>query len=131
MGEGRVVPVHFDHREQGRQRLTGRQKVSELLFDDVADHRLGLRAEHIQGVRGDFVVRRGLQRQQPHLRPVTVRDHELVPRCDSSDCRGGHANVVPLIFSRHGLAPAQNRVATQCDDDTHGRVRTAPTRGRL
>ena len=46
-----VVAVDLDHRQQGGELLLGRQQVAEFLFDDVADHRLGLGAEHVERVR--------------------------------------------------------------------------------
>jgi hypothetical protein len=55
-----------------------RKLVPELLLDDVADHPFRLRAEHVKWVGADLRVGRPLQREQADLRPVSVRDHELV-----------------------------------------------------
>ena len=84
VAERRVVAVHLDHRQQRGERLLGGQQVAEFLLDDVADHRLGLRAEHVERVRRNVVVCRGLQRQQADLRTVAVRDDDLVAGGDAA-----------------------------------------------
>jgi hypothetical protein len=61
-----------------------RKLVSELLLDDVADHPFRLCAEHVQRIGVDRRVCGSLKREQPDLRPVAVRDDELVLDCDGS-----------------------------------------------
>ena len=107
VAERGVVAVHLDHRQQRGERLLERQQVAQLLLDDVADHRLGLRAEHVEGVGRDVVVRRGLQRQQPHLRTVAVRDDDLVARGHGGDALGRDPDVGPLVLRGHRLPALQ------------------------
>ena len=104
-------------RQHGRERLLEGQQVAQLLFDDVADHALGLRAQHVERIRVDGVVGRGLQRQQPDLRPVAVRDDELVAGGDRRDPFGRRPDVGPLVLRRHRFAAPQQRIAAEGDDD--------------
>ena len=125
-----VVAVDLDHGQERGERLLGRQQVAELLLDDVADHRLGLGAEHVERVRRDVVVRRRLQRQQPDLGPVAVRDDDLVAGDDGGDALGGDPDVRPLVLGGHRLTALQQRVAAQGDHDPHGcQPQPAPRRG--
>ena len=122
VGEGRVAAVDLDHREHGRERLLEREQVAEFLLDQVADHALGLRPEHVERIRLDVGVRGRLQREQPDLRPVAVRDHQLVLLCDGRESASRDAHVLALRLGRHRLAAPQKCVATQSHDDPH-RVR--------
>ncbi|KWV85364.1 hypothetical protein PFLmoz3_04918 [Pseudomonas fluorescens] len=54
--EGRVLGVDFDLGEQGGERHFEVQQVAQFLFNDVADHALGLGAQHVQWVRRDAGV---------------------------------------------------------------------------
>jgi hypothetical protein len=60
VAERGVVAVHLDHGQQGGEWLLAGQQVAQLLLDDVADHRLGLSAEHVERVGRNVGVRRGL-----------------------------------------------------------------------
>ena len=73
-----ILRIHLDHREQGRERHFEGEQVPELLLDHVADHPLGLGAEHVEREVLVGLVGRVLEREQPHLRAVAVGDHELV-----------------------------------------------------
>src|SRR6185295_1551440 len=57
VAERGVVALDLDLRQQRREALFERQLVAELLLDQVADHPLGLRAEHVERIRVDFGVR--------------------------------------------------------------------------
>ena len=117
--EGRVVGVDLDHRQDRRERLLERQQVAQLLLDQVADHALGLGAEDVERVGLDLLVGGALERQQADLRPVAVRDHELVLRGDRRERLGGNAHVGALVLGGHRLPAAQQRVAAEGDDDAH------------
>ena len=117
--ERRVRRVDLDHRQDGRERHLDGQEVAELLLEDVADHALGLGAQHVQGVGLDLGVGGGLERQQPHLGPVAVRQDQLVLARHRRQRRGGRLHVAPLRLGGHRLAPLQQRVAAQGHDHSH------------
>ena len=119
VGEGGIVAVDLDHREERGERDLGRQEVAELLLDHVADHPLGLGAEDVERVRLDLLVRRRLQREQAHLRPVAVRQHELVVLGDRRERPGRDRDVGPLGVGGHGFTPLEQGVATEGDEDAH------------
>ncbi len=48
-----------------------------------------------------------------------MRDHQLVRAGDRGKRHRGHAHVLALVLGSHRLAAAQQRVATQGDDDPH------------
>ena len=103
IGERRVVGVDLDHREQRGQRALERQPIAELLLDQVADHALGLGAEHVERIHRDRLVRAALEREKPDLRTVAVRDHELVRQRDRSEVLARDRHVRPLVLDRHRL----------------------------
>ena len=119
VAEGRVVPVHLDEGQQRREPLLERQLVPELLLDQVADHALGLGPEQVERVRLDLRVGRALQREQPDLRPVPVRDHELVLERERRERLAGGARVLALVLGRQRLPTAEQRVPAECRDDPH------------
>ena len=90
--------------------LSNGQPVPQFLLDQVADHPLGLGAQHIERGRGHLPVGRLLQRQQPDLRPVPVRDDQLVFTGDRGQVITRHPHVFPLVLRRHRLPPAQQRI---------------------
>ena len=96
-----------------------RELVAELLLDDVADHPLRLRTEDVEGVGVDRLVRRSLERKQADLRSVAVGDHELMLERDGRKCLARGARVLTLVLGGESLAPTQQRVASECDDDAH------------
>ena len=119
VAERRIGRVDLDHRQDRRERHLQRQQVAELLLQDVADHPLGLRAQDIERVRLDLLVRRALQGEQPDLRAVAVGQHELVipGHCRQRRRRGAH--VGSLRLRRHRLAALQQGVTAQRDHDPH------------
>ncbi len=119
VAERGVVLVDLDHGQQGSDPLVRWEQVAELLLDEVADHALGLRAEDVQRVGVDLLVRRSLEREQTDLRAVAVRDDQLVvgrQRGKRPAC-GSHVHTLVLCGQR--LTPAEEGVAAQRDDDPH------------
>ena len=111
--------------------LVGWQLVSQLLLDEIADHALGLGAEHVQRVRLDLLVRGALQGQQTDLGSVAVADHEFVVARQWRERYTGREDVGPLVGGGHGFAPPQQRVASQCDDNPHDQPARVATRTAL
>ncbi len=111
--EGGVVGVDLDHGQDRRERNLERQQVPELLLDEVADHPLRLGGEDVQRIRLDLHVRGRLQREQPHLRPVAVGEHEPVAFRNGRERLRGDPDVRALGLSRHRLASPEQRVAAQ------------------
>jgi hypothetical protein len=144
MGEGRILRVHHDHGEQCGHLLPRRQETPQFLLDEIADHALSARVQDVQRVRLRVGVRLGLQRQQAHLRPVAVHDHDAVPGGQRRDRLGRDHDVPPLHLGGHRLTAPQQRIAAQRDHDPHlrdsslgdlarycpgSRVRSSPNRG--
>jgi hypothetical protein len=63
MLERRIVRVHFDLGEDGREWHLIGQQVAQLLLDHVADHAFGLRAKHVERVARHVLIGLSLQRQ--------------------------------------------------------------------
>ena len=103
VAERRVVRIDQDHGEQGCHLALRRQQASEFLLDQVADHALGARIEHIQRVGLGPGVRLGLQRQQADLRPVTVDDHDAVLAGERRDRPGRDLDVLALDLGGHRI----------------------------
>ena len=82
------------------------------LLEEVADHPLALRTEHVE--RG-----RGLQGEQADLGPVAVGDDQLVVAVQLSEAAGGVRDVTPLHVGVSGLAAPQQRVAAERGDHAH------------
>ena len=112
IAERRVGCIHFDERQERRDADVEGQLVAEFLLDDIADHSLGLRAEQVERVGVDHGVCRRLEREQPDLRPVAVRDHELVLVCEGRERAACGACVHLLVLCRQRLAAAEESVAT-------------------
>jgi hypothetical protein len=126
--ERRIVEVHLDHGEQRRERMLRGQQVAELLLDEVADQPLGLRAEHVEGVRVDpRRVGGRLHREHPDLRTVAVGDDELVLERDGGERLAGVADVAALDLDGHRLPAPKQRVASERHHHPHPRP---PRRGR-
>ena len=129
MREGRIVRIDLDHRQDGRERLLEGEEVAELLLDHVADHPVGLRAQHVEREHAGLLVGRALQRQHPDLRAVAVGDHELMLQPQRCQGLGRQADVPALIRGGHLLAPPQQGVAAQGYQNSHARSMSRP-RGR-
>ena len=97
----------------------GREQVADLLLDEVADHALGLGAEHVERIGLDVLVGGALQREQADLRAVAVRDDELVVAGDPRESARGDPDVRALVAGGHRLAPLEQGVAAESDDDAH------------
>jgi hypothetical protein len=113
--------IHHDLGEDRREPVR-REVGTELLLEDVADHPLGLRVEHVERVRRGLGARLVLEGEQPHLRAVPVRDDELVVAGDLGERFGGDLGVRALHGSVERFAPLQQRVAPEGGDDEHQRV---------
>jgi hypothetical protein len=48
------------------------------LFQEIPDHALRLGAQHVEGIRLDFGVRRGLERQETYLWSIAMRKDQFV-----------------------------------------------------
>ena len=118
--------VDLHHRQERRERDLEREEVAELLFDHVADHPLGLGAEDVEGKRLHIEAGRRLEGEESDLRPVPVRDDELVLPCHGRQSLGGSANVRPLVLRCHRLAAAEKRVPSEGDDDPHVKASRGP-----
>ncbi len=117
--ERRIVGVDLDHGEQRRDRLLEREQVAEFLLDHVADHSLGPRTQNVERIGVSGVVRRGLERQEADLRPVPVREHQLVLECQGRQLLRCHAHVGALGLRGHRVRSLEQGVAAQCHDDPH------------
>ena len=78
VGERRIRRVDLHHGQHGGERLLEGQEIAQFLLDHVADHALGLGAEDVERVCFHLLVGGRLEGQQPDLRPVAVRDDQLV-----------------------------------------------------
>jgi hypothetical protein len=119
IGEGRVVGVDFGHRQQRCQGLVLGEEIAQLLLDQIADHPVGLRPEQVERVGRHTRQSRRLQRKQPDLGAVAVGDDELVIAGQRSEGEGGGVDVRALVLGRRRLAPTQQGIAAEGDDDPH------------
>jgi hypothetical protein len=94
-----------------------RELVPELLLEHVPDHPFRLRAEDVERIRVDGCIRAPLQCEQADLRVFAVRDNELVLECDGSERLARKACVRTLVLGSQRLAPPQEGVASESDDD--------------
>ncbi len=129
--EGRVGGIDFDHREHRRHRPLERQDVAELLLDHVTDHPFGLRAEHVERIGLDLLIRCALQREQADLRPVAVPHDELMLHRDGRERFRGGSDVEPLVLRRHRLAAAEQCVAAERCYHEHDQSPSVATRMAL
>ena len=115
--KGVVKGVGVDNFMKMQQIDLDRQQIAQLLLDHVADHAFGLRAQHVQRIGLDLLVSGALQRQQTHLRPVAVADHEVMLQRHRRQGLCGDPHVAALVLGRQWLAASQQRVAAQGGDD--------------
>ena len=74
-------------------------------------------AEHVERIGVHLGVSGALERQQAHLRPVAMGDHELVIHGHGRKRLGSDAHIAALVLGAHLLAPPQERIAAQCRHD--------------
>ena len=103
--------------------------VLERLDQPVPDHALGLGTQHVERVgAGQRRVAGALQRQQPDLRAIAVRDDHLVVVQQRLERGGGAGHVRLLDVAVGPLAALQQRIAAQGRDYPHcGSPRRSPS----
>jgi hypothetical protein len=125
--EGRIGRVDDDLREDGDD-LAFRKRVAELLSEDVADHPVGLRAEHVE--RGQDVARGGLEGEETDLWSVAVGDDQLVIERDRGQRPRSHPRVGAPRRQVGRLAAPQQRIAPEGGDDPHAASRRTGSAAR-
>ena len=94
--------------------------VLERLEKEVANHSLGLRSQHVEGVGvGKRGVARALKREQPDLRPITVGDDHIVVAGQRGQCLHRSQNVFLLDLGEWCLPALQQRVSSQSYNEPH------------
>ncbi len=114
--EGWVGGVDLHLGQQGCDFST-RDRVRDLALQEVADHALGLRPEHVERDRlcgGGAAVE---AREDADLRSVAVCEHDLVRLGHPSDRCGCHPGVFELSFGGGLLTALQERVPSEGEDD--------------
>ena len=117
----RIVPIDDDLRDDGgngRVDAAPAQCLGQALLDVIADHALAHGAAHVKRHGGRNVHRMlVLQHDAAYLRPVAMRDDDLIPALD--DVR----NVFRCLFHDRKLRFCRRRalallqcVAAQCND---------------
>ena len=90
------------------------------LEQPIADHPLRLGAEDVERVGGEQArVTGALQRQQPHLGPVAMSDHQLVVARASGRAPPRRRDVVLLDVGVGALPTLEQRVPPERRDDPH------------
>ncbi len=119
-----VIGTHLGARQQRRD-IARPESIAELLFEQVADHALGFRAEYVERIErpAGFGC---LAREQAHLRPVTVRDDERVVGGQCRERARGAPHVVTLGFERGRFAALEEGIAAECCDDSHAHILGRP-----
>jgi hypothetical protein len=124
VSEGFVLRVDDDLRhDRGHRNVAPplfRKEVRQGLLDHVADEPLALGAADVERHRRRHVLADlVLQEDVPHLRPVAVRDDDLVlARLDHvRQLLARYMDVLHLLLERPALAGLQNRVPAQSYDD--------------
>ena len=110
-----------DHLRQQRRDRPAAERVDQLLIEQVTDHALRLGAQYVERIRGDRLVGVALQRQQTHLRPVAMGHDHLVVGREIGDRSDRGRDVAALRVGVGGLAPPQQGIASERDNDAaHG-----------
>ena len=117
--EGRVRVVDDHLREQRGDGAAALEAVHELLIEQVADHPFGLGAEDVERVRLGRGVGLALEGEQPDLRSVAVGDDDVVLGRELDDRLDGGGDVRALDLHVRGFSAAEQRVASEGDDDEH------------
>ena len=106
--------------DQARDLAAG-QRVLQRLDEPVADHSLGLRAEHIERVgMSQGRVAGTLQRQQADLRAVAVGDDQFVLAGQRGERGNRFEDVLFLDLGFRRLPPLQQGVPAEGGHDSHG-----------
>ena len=106
--------------DQARDLAAG-QRVLQRLDEPVADHSLGLRAEHIERVgMSQGRVAGTLQRQQADLRAVSVGDDQFVLAGQRGERGNRFEDVLFLDLGFRRLPPLQQGVPAEGGHDSHG-----------
>jgi len=89
------------------------------LLEEVADQRLALGAAHVERHRGDQVpCLLVLEEDVPHLRPVPVRQDDVMARRDEiREARCRHLDPAALGRRVRGFARGLQRVPADRDDE--------------
>ena len=119
VGERRIGGGHQGLVDDRRDLPAG-QRVLQRLHQPVADHALGLRAEHVQRVGPcQGRVGRALQREHADLGTVAVGDDELVPVGQRRERLHGRGALARWVVGLGLLAAFEQGVAADRDDDPH------------
>jgi hypothetical protein len=118
MFECGVINIHLDLGEQRHDLMLG-QNTAQLLLDQVTDHAFGRGTQHIERIRRDLRIGLCLQREQPHLGAVAMRDDDFVHARNRHHCRHGFGNILTLRFGFQRLTALQQGVAGQGNHDFH------------
>jgi hypothetical protein len=110
--EGGVVRVHDDAGDD-RDAVLVVDEVVELHLEHVADLALRLRVEDVERIRRRLRVRVAHERQQPNLRAVAVRDHEVVAQRSARQDACGIPRRLRLVDGFERLSAAQQGVAAE------------------
>jgi hypothetical protein len=95
------------------------EQVPEFLLDHIPDHALSLGIKDIQRIGFDAGISRSLQREQPDLGSVPVREYQFMLMSKRSQCTGSRTDIGTLAVSSHGFAPFQEGVSPECDYNSH------------
>jgi hypothetical protein len=110
---------HGDHLAPGH-------RIAELLGEDVADHAVGLRAEHVE--RCPVPIGGGLEDEQSHLRAVAVGHDEIVIARQLGQRASGDPRVGPLRRQASG-SPRRRSALPPSEATTLMRGRTSTGQG--
>ena len=101
--------------------LLRRQCIPELLLDQIAQHAFRFGAQDIEWLLAASGTCSTLQREEANLRPIAVRDEDLVAvGAEWRKRLRGTPDVGPLIGLSQRLTAFEERIASECHDDAHG-----------
>ena len=107
--------------EDGRHLSLRRQGIPEFLLNQVAQHAFRFRAQDIEWLLAASGTCSTLKREEANLRPVAVRDEDLVAvGAEWRQRLYGAPDVGPLIGLSQPLTAFEKRIASECYDDAHG-----------
>nr|WP_286839188.1 hypothetical protein [Acidiphilium sp. 34-64-41] len=128
-GKSRIIPSDDNLGQQGCHLGANRQRVAQFALDRKADPAFAFRIQHIQRQRRLSRPGRRLQREQPNLRTVAVRQDQLMAGRDQCCERARRTpQRIQLIGGGQWLAALEQRVAAECDHDAHGTQPNVATR---